>query len=234
MRRNAQTIPYKVGENMDVFKIYSKVLTEEVVPSTYFNKILKSKCYPEGMKIKWLYELECVPQNKKFHPEGTVWNHVMMVVDEAAKRRKYSEEPLPFMWGALLHDIGKLTTTKQRKGRWTSYNHDVEGEKLAREILSELTKDQLFIDKVCAYVRWHMQPLFVKNNLPFKEIKKMVEDISPVEVAILSMSDRLGRGEMNESNREEEVKGVAAFLESCGADIIGGEEIKEIMDKIKG
>ena len=48
------------------------------------------------------------------------------------------------MWAALLHDIGKLTTTRVRKNRITSYNHDTEGKDIAMNILNELTDDEAF------------------------------------------------------------------------------------------
>ena len=41
------------------------------------------------------------------------------------------------MLGALLHDLGKGTTTKKNKqGRLISYNHDTEGEKIADKLLT--------------------------------------------------------------------------------------------------
>ncbi len=36
------------------------------------------------------------------------------------------------MWGALLHDLGKAPTTKIRKGKITSYDHDKVGAELVR------------------------------------------------------------------------------------------------------
>ena len=68
------------------------------------------------------------------------------------------------MWGALLHDIGKLTTTKIRNGKITSYNHDIDGEGLAIEFLNKISDDYDFNKKVSKFVRWHMQPLFLELN----------------------------------------------------------------------
>jgi putative nucleotidyltransferase with HDIG domain len=42
------------------------------------------------------------------------------------------------MWAALLHDIGKPDTTKQYKGRITSYDHDKAGALIARKFYQNL------------------------------------------------------------------------------------------------
>jgi hypothetical protein len=51
-------------------------------------------------------------QSPEHHPEGSVWNHTMLVVDEAAGRKQYSSDSRVFMWAALLHDIGKPPSPK--------------------------------------------------------------------------------------------------------------------------
>ena len=56
-------------------------------------------------KIKKLNNIE---QNPKYHPEGSVLKHVLLVVDLASEYKKYSNDEKVFMWAALLHDIGKI------------------------------------------------------------------------------------------------------------------------------
>ena len=98
------------------------------------------------------------------------------------------------MAAALLHDLGKIPTTKLRHGRLTAYDHDKAGEKLAREFLRCCTDDEGFLARVCALVRWHMQVMFVAHNLPFADIRGMLHSVSPHEIALLAYCDRLGRG----------------------------------------
>jgi putative nucleotidyltransferase with HDIG domain len=162
-----------------------------------------------------LSDLVDVEQNVKYHPEGSVWNHTMMVVDEAAQRRGKSEEPAVFMWGALLHDIGKKPATMVRKGKITSYNHERIGSRMAVELLKSLDREPGFVDRVRALVRWHMEPLFVNKGLPFLNIKNMLKEVSLDEIALLSACDRLGRGDMSEQKIEDEMKGIDFFLERC-------------------
>jgi putative nucleotidyltransferase with HDIG domain len=198
---------------INYFHEFEKHLMEDEKPSEYFNGLINTKKYPKEYPFTMISDLIKTEQNLEYHPEGSVWNHAMLVVDEAAKRKEYSENPRVFMWAALLHDIGKAPTTKIRKGKITSYDHDEVGEKMAREFLNYFSEDEGFIDAVAALVRWHMQILFVVKNLPYQDIKKMNEDTSIDEVGLLGMCDRLGRGNINPETVEKEEKNVRIFLE---------------------
>ncbi|CBZ02990.1 putative metal dependent phosphohydrolase [Clostridium botulinum H04402 065] len=197
-----------------VFKDIDKHILKDEKPSNYINKL-----YEEGKLEEYPFDmltiLRKIDQSPKYHPEGSVWNHIMMVLDNGAKERDKSENERIFMWACLLHDIGKGTTTKIRKGRITSYNHDKEGERLSIKFLKCFTGDEEFIKEVSKLVRWHMQPLFVNKNLPFKDIESMVKEVSIKEIALISLCDRLGRGGMSEGKKEEEIKAIDLFIEKC-------------------
>lgn len=175
----------------------------------YWNPLFRK--FPFGM----LYRLKEVQQSPKFHPEGNVWIHTMMVVDEAAKLRKKSREPKVLMWSALLHDIGKAEATKRKNGRITSVNHEAIGEKLARDFLSCFGKNKEFVEKVCGMVRYHMQILFVTADMPYADVKGMKERVNVYELAALGLSDRLGRGRTDRKKEEETIE---LFLEKCGVE----------------
>lgn len=200
----------KMSENKSLFKEFERHLMEDKKPSEYFNKIIEEICnrYPLNM----LKDLKKAMQNPKFHPEGNAWIHTMMVVDNAASSKKLSKNPRAFMWAALLHDIGKGTTTKLRKGRWTSYNHDIEGEKLAIKFLNEFTNEENFIYNVSKLVRWHMQTLFVVKDLPFKSLEQMIKEVDIDEVALLSECDRLGRMGLDDEKIKEEKESIKKFI----------------------
>lgn len=176
-------------------------LLKDEKPSDYLQE--KSReCEFQEYPFHLLIDLKKTEQSEKYHPEGSVWNHTMLVLDEAAKVITQSKNPKAFMWAALLHDIGKPGTTRMRKGRITSYDHDREGEKISREFLSALTDEEVFIEQVSALVRYHMHMLYVLKNLPFQDIKNMVNRVELEEIALLSKCDRLGR--MGADRREEE------------------------------
>jgi putative nucleotidyltransferase with HDIG domain len=156
--------------------------------------------------------LKNTEQSLKHHPEGNVWNHTMLVVDEAAKVKDESRNQKAFMWAAFLHDIGKGEATKNHKGKITSYDHDKIGAKLAKSFLTEYSRDQELIKEVVALVRWHMQILFVLNKLPFADVKTMKREVDIKEIALIGLCDRLGR---LGADRSQEESNVIEFIQKC-------------------
>ncbi len=202
-------------EYFQIFKEFEEHLLNDETPSEYFNNRLTSGIFYSVYPFTLLGNLIKTQQEPKHHPEGNVWNHTMLVVDECAKCRKKSEDTRVFMWAGLLHDLGKATTTELRKGRLTSYDHDKVGAKLCNDFLEYFTDDSDFIKKVTKLVRWHMQTLFVVKDLPFAEIKNMLSEVSLKEVALLSLCDRLGRGNMTDEKKKEEEINIDKFIKKC-------------------
>lgn len=202
-------------DKIKIFKEFEYHLLNDNKPSEYFNKILRDTdiftIYPFDM-IGKLVEIE---QNPMHHPEGNVWNHTMLVIDNAADRKYKTDNKREFMWAALLHDIGKGPTTKLKNGRLVSYDHDIVGSEMAVDFLNQFTNDKEFIKNVSILVRWHMQILFVVKKLPFARLKEMTDEISPDEIALLGICDRLGRGNMSEEKEREEENNIKLFLEEA-------------------
>ena len=191
-------------EEMDVH------LQKDDRPSEYLEKAGESELFLH-FPFEMLHRMKKTKQSPKYHPEGNVWIHTLMVVDEAAKRRNQSANPRVFMWAALLHDIGKPDTTRLKHGKITSYNHDREGERLAREFLEIFSDDEVFIRDVCGLVRYHMQILFVAKKTAFAELEEMKKR----EAALFGLCDRLGRDGVDE---EKERESVQAFLLACAVE----------------
>lgn len=197
------------------FDEFHQHLMGDEKPSLFLKACEESGFLSSGHPFSLLGALKHTEQNPIHHPEGNVWNHTLQVVDNAAMVRAQSEDSAVFMWSALLHDIGKPPTTRVRKGKLTSYDHDKVGERLSREFLRALTEDEGFIRKVSKMVRWHMQVLMVTKGLPFVNIKAMVNEVALHEIALLGMCDRLGRGEATKQMIENEKKNIRHFLERC-------------------
>lgn len=149
------------------------------------------------------------PQSPKYHPEGSVWNHTLLVLDEAAKVKSKSSRPQWFMWAALLHDIGKPDTTRTRKGKITSYGHELRGAVLARQFFSACGQGGGSAEYVASLVKWHMETLFFAKSLPFSNLESMKREADPREVALLGFCDRMGR---LGAKKEEELRNYRAFL----------------------
>ncbi len=197
------------------FDPFNKHLLGDEVPSLYFQSLIKEGLFPKEFPFAQLKQLTVTEQNPIFHPEGNVWEHTMQVVDAAARYRHLSANPQIFMWTSLLHDIGKSTTTRIRGGRITAYDHDIEGCKITLKFLAALSDDQPFIQGTSKLVRWHMQPLFVFKKLPYARLAEMLEQVSPSEIGLFSLCDRLGRNNTTEENLTEAVEFVKNFLNTC-------------------
>jgi putative nucleotidyltransferase with HDIG domain len=197
-----------------LFSELEEHLLRDERPSLAIGEMVKAPgfaIYPFSMLLK----LEPTPQSPVHHPEGNVWIHTLLVVDEAAKRKTEASDPRAFMWAALLHDIGKPPTTRNRKGRITAYDHDKVGAELTQDFLSALTDDGRFIDKVAHLVKYHMQLLYVVNDMPFQDIGGMKRNSDIRDVALLCLCDRLGR---DGASRLEEEAQVKMFWDRCRRD----------------
>lgn len=118
------------------------------------------------MHFRALQDTIGVGQHPVWHAEGDVWTHSLLAVDAAASIRDRipKHQQLAFMFGALLHDVGKATTTitpemcSDPAMLWTAYGHDKAGVEPSRGFLRTMTRDKKLITLVTAIVELHMQP----------------------------------------------------------------------------
>jgi putative nucleotidyltransferase with HDIG domain len=196
----------------ELYREIEKHLLDDKKPSDFLNE-LKEKNLLDEFPFKKIKNLEDIQQSAKHHPEGNVWVHTMMVVDEGAKLRDKVKDKRVFMWCLLLHDLGKVTTTKLRRGRWTSYDHDKVGEEEGREFLRHFTDDEEFISKVSKLIRYHMHLLYIMNKMPYADIKGMETYTDVYDLSMVFLSDRLGRGGLTNEDIEEVREQVKKFRE---------------------
>ncbi len=180
-----------------VFVELEKLLLRSERPSIGFELLRETRL------LRFLPEVEAlvgVPQEPDWHPEGDVWIHTMMVLDEAAKLRTgNASDDLALMYGALAHDFGKPATTRTIGGRITSYEHDVKGVAIAEAFLEKLRAPRELTEKVEALVRHHLAPaLFHKNGATAKAYRRLARDLDasgvrPDLLLRVATSDHLGR-----------------------------------------
>jgi len=195
-------------EKRKLFEDIHLHLLEDEYPSEYLSTILSVPLFGE-YPFSMIKNLTKAEQSPIHHPEGNAWKHTLLVIDEAARRRKDSKDKQVFMWAALLHDIGKPDTTRIRKGKITSYDHDRVGAIMSKEFLLYFNCEEDFIEKVSALVRYHMHILYVVKDLSFGNIEDMKENTDINELALLSLCDRLGR---LTPDKEREEKNIKLFL----------------------
>ncbi|HXF11068.1 MAG TPA: CCA tRNA nucleotidyltransferase [Desulfuromonadaceae bacterium] len=110
-------------------------------------------------------------QSPDHHPEGTVFEHVRLMLEKMAQPSPQGgsgaarvDESLP--WAVLLHDIAKPVTAEKdaKTGSIHFYGHEKIGADMAGRMLERLRFPRKQIDEVVAAVRYHMQ---------FKDVKQM-------------------------------------------------------------
>ena len=148
---------------------FEKLLLRARKPSTGFALALDlgviDRLFPE------LRALVGCPQEPEWHPEGDVWVHTLLVIDEARKR--IDDLPYPqqvaLMLGAVCHDLGKPATTAFVDGRIRSLEHEEEGVPPATRLLDRLNVHTLqgfdVRHEVLGMVANHLKPgMFAKAN----------------------------------------------------------------------
>jgi tRNA nucleotidyltransferase (CCA-adding enzyme) len=144
--------------------------------------------YPE------LATLEGTPQEPDWHPEGNVWIHTMMVIDEAASIVRDEQYAIPpsyhiyVMLGALCHDLGKPQTTEYLDGRIRSRGHEEAGKNPAGSLLEKWRFGEEINRSVIAIAANHLSPSqmltsFQKGQLTEKQlinaIRRLIRRIDP-------------------------------------------------------
>ena len=143
----------------------------------------------------WFAELKALiglEQDPVYHPEGDVWVHTMQALDRGAAFRKEVSEPYRFMLLVLLHDLGKITATEERKGRIHAYGHETLGLPLAEAFLRRITGEEAVIKYVLSMIPLHMKPNMASfSRSSVKSTNHMFDEAeAPKDLIYMSMADK--------------------------------------------
>ena len=146
----------------------------------------------------WFPELEAligIEQNPVYHAEGDVWNHTMLVLDEAAKLRDRVQQPYWFMLSALVHDFGKAISTEEVNGAVHAYQHEIEGLPLAERFLRRICAENKLIAYVLNMTELHMKPnTMARVGSALKNTNKLFDrSVDPEALVLLALADDRGR-----------------------------------------
>lgn len=154
------------------------------------------------MVLPELAALIGVEQDPQWHPEGDVWTHTLMVVDEARKLIDGMPYPkqLAVMLGALCHDFGKPATTTFTDGRWRALGHEEAGVLPTTALLDALkmhSVDGYDVRKqVLALVEHHLRPVtfFADLRTPRKSaFRRLSHHVDLTLLSLVSRADVYGR-----------------------------------------
>jgi tRNA nucleotidyltransferase/poly(A) polymerase len=127
-------------------------------------------------------------QSPDFHPEGSVFNHVRLMLEKLPP----DADPL-LPWAVLLHDIAKPVTAEKdlATGKIHFYGHEKIGADMAEDILRRLKFSNDEIAVVVAAVRHHMQFKDVKLMRKATLRRMLLRATFPLELALHRL-DSLG------------------------------------------
>jgi len=141
-------------------------------------------------------------QEADWHPEGDVWTHTLMVVDEA--RARADDLPYPrqvaLMLGAVAHDFGKPATTAWIDGRIRSPGHEEAGVAPALAWLDRLNVHTIggydvrrqVVGLVVHHLKpgmWHKAP----NGVGDGAFRRLAQKVDLDLLARLARADCVGR-----------------------------------------
>ena len=146
----------------------------------------------------WFPEVKAligVPQNPTYHAEGDVWTHTMLVLDEGAKLRHRTAQPLWFMLSCLTHDFGKAVCTQEISGVLHAYEHEKLGLPLAEAFLRRITSETKLIEYVLNLTELHMKPNTVAGTRSSKKTTNRMFDqaVDPEGLLCIALADDRGR-----------------------------------------
>jgi tRNA nucleotidyltransferase (CCA-adding enzyme) len=142
-------------------------------------------------------------QEPAWHPEGDVWVHTLLVVDEARTRIDDLDRPrqIVVMLGAVCHDLGKPSTTAFLDGRIRSIDHEQAGVAPASALLDRLNINSIdgydVRRQVLGIVAHHLKPgMFRQSPTPVSDgaFRRLAQKVDLELLARVAKSDCLGRG----------------------------------------
>lgn len=120
---------------------------------------LLSQLLPE---IEILQEVEQPP---RFHPEGDVWQHTLIMLELLSYEKESNFNPT-LAWAALLHDAGKADTKTEDAKGVHFYGHVKRGEELAYNIMKRLRFSRIQREIIKELIHYHMVFMNVKKMRP--------------------------------------------------------------------
>ena len=196
-----RTIPLDDLPSERIWGEIEKLLLQARRPSLGFELALRlgviDALFPE---IKAL--VGC-PQEPEWHPEGDVWIHTLMVIDQA--RTRIDDLPhskkVAVMLGAVCHDLGKPPTTAFIDGRIRSIDHEQAGVEPATAVLDRLNVHSIggfdVRREVLGITAHHLKPgMFGMSKTPVSDgaFRRLAQKVDLELLARLAKSDCMGRG----------------------------------------
>lgn len=159
-----------------VWKEMSRALMEPY-PRLFFDTLLELDAlhvvFPE------IYKLLTALEIRRYHPEGNAYEHVMLVLTQAA----INGYDLKTRYACLMHDIGKTLTPFDKLPK--HYGHDVNGVELVKEF-SDKYSVPTDIKRVAMICCKHHMKGHTYNQLNKKTIVRLMDELNVNHTSLYS------------------------------------------------
>ena len=150
-----------------------------------------------------------IPQDPQWHPEGDVWEHTLLVCDAVVGAEPWQEglsceDRLTIMMACLLHDTGKVTTTKTiiKEGlqRIVSPGHAQVSSRLSKVFLHQIGAPLWLAQRVRPLVQEHMMHLQQPTERAVRRLARRLEPESIKHLCHVMLADARGRGKASQAS----------------------------------
>jgi len=133
-------------------------------------------------------------QSPDFHPEGTVFEHIRLMLEKLPPGA-----PPSLPWAVILHDIAKPATAERDPvtGKIHFYGHEKVGASLAEQILTRLRFPKKATEEIVACVRHHMQFKDVKQMRKATLRRLLMRETFPLELELHRLDCLGSRGDLD-------------------------------------
>ena len=168
------------------FEIADRVHSGEIIPWDELCKLFPI-----------LEEMKSIGQSKEYHGEGNVFNHTKMVVESLVGDFEWldlsKQNASALFLSALFHDVGKIETTVEEKGVFSSSGHSAKGARIVRNLLRDVVPFEIR-EYICNMVLLHMLPVyFIEKEDPLYSICASSYTLINRDLDILANADCNGR-----------------------------------------
>lgn len=220
----------KLCSNIDVSKLSKQRVEEELKkallkadkPSLFFDSLKKMNKFDYWFKE--IGEMIGHEQNPLKHPEGDVYNHTMMALDEASLYRNEVSNSYNYMLLTLVHDFGKLKTRIMTESGWHFYGHENYHEDiklfLERLISNNETKEYI-LEMTSKHMRGHK---IFKDNLNVYDSNKWFDGVKyPKDLVYLAVADKSNH--RDPKRMEFLMERYNLFVENCKLEEVSGQDL---------
>jgi len=141
-------------------------------------------------------------QEPDWHPEGDVWTHTLLVIDNTVDQSRDLDRArrLTLMLGAVCHDFGKPATTAFSDGRIRSLNHEEAGVAPTLQFLDRLNVHTIdgfpLRSQVVGLTAHHLKPGMwhkVRDEVGDGAFRRLAQKVDLELLARLARADCTGR-----------------------------------------